>query len=88
MAIRKGNQKSKITYEVIEECGTVATLKNGDELKLRFMSWNGRDPKYDLRPWGVDDSGEEVCLKGIGLTGEQLEALGELINKMTEEDTE
>ena len=86
MAIRKSEAKADgISYEVIEECGTVAKRKGGYELKLRFMAWNGKEAKYDLRPWKVDDEGNETCGKGIGLSGEELEALGKMIAEMGKE---
>ena len=47
------------------------------------MSWNGKEAKYDLRTWKTDEDGEEKCGKGIGLSGEELEALGELIKELT-----
>lgn len=88
MAIKTSasSKADSIKYEVMEECGTIATLKNGDQIKLRYMSWNGRDPKYDIRTWGTDDDGNEICRKGIGFTGEQLIALGNLISEMQKED--
>lgn len=84
MAIKRGEADDTIKYEVKEECGTIATLKNGDEIKLRLLSWNGREPKYDIRAWYTDDDGNEKCRKGIGLTGDQLVALGKLIKEMEE----
>ena len=79
MAFKKSNKTNdEIKYEVIEECGTIST--NGDwELKLRYMSWNGNDPKYDLRPWNTETG---RCAKGIGLTGEQLESLFKILKEM------
>ena len=75
MAIRKSNTKAKDpTYEVLEECGTLSTNSRGWEMKLRYVSWNGNEPKYDLRSWKEDETGEK-CSKGITLTGEELEAL-------------
>lgn len=75
MAIRKSNTKAKDPiYEVLEECGTLSTNSRGWEMKLRYISWNGNEPKYDLRSWRVDETGEK-CSKGITLTGEELEAL-------------
>ena len=83
MQIKKSAAKAnaEINYKVIEECGTVAERKGGYELKLRYLSWNGRDPVYDLRPWKVTDTGEEVCGKGITLSGEELEALVNLVKE-------
>lgn len=86
MAIKKnGKSNDEVKYEVLEECGTISKRGNY-ELKLRYMSWNGKDPRYDVRPWKVDEDGNESCLKGVGLSGEELEALGELIQKMETED--
>lgn len=86
MAIRKSEKKAdSISYEVIEECGTVATRKGGYELKLRYMAWNGKEPRYDLRPWKVNEDGEEICGKGIGLSGDELEQLGILIAELGKE---
>lgn len=73
-------KKNDINYTVLEECGDVAERKGGYTLKLRYMQWNDRDPVYDLRPWKVTDTGEEVCGKGITLTGEELEELCKLLN--------
>lgn len=85
MAIKKsGKSNEGIKYEVIEECGLVAKRSGDYELKLRYVSWNGKEPKYDLRPWKVNDEGEEICGKGITLSGEELEALWNLIKGMEE----
>lgn len=86
MAIRKTNTKPALkatepTYEVIEECGVLSTNSRGWELKLRYMSWNGNEPKYDLRSWKEDENGEK-CSKGITLTGEELEALLDILKEM------
>lgn len=84
MAIIKNTAKkeNEINYTVLEECGTIQERKGGYALKLRYMQWNGRDPVYDIRPWKVNDQGEEVCAKGITLSGEELENLGNIIAEM------
>ena len=85
MAIRKTTTaKDAINYKVIENCGVVAPRKGGYTLELRYISWNDRDPVYDLRPWKVNDEGEEICGKGITLSGEELESLGNLIATLAE----
>lgn len=82
MAINKTKAKAtEINYSVNEDY-FVAERKGGYTLRLRYMSWNDRDPVYDLRPWKVNDDGNEICGKGITLTGEELEALAGIINKM------
>lgn len=82
MAFKKTNTKNtSFTYDVLEECGTVATNDKGWEMKLRFMSWNGGEPKYDLRYWYTKD-GEERSTKGITLTTEEIEGLQKLLNEI------
>ena len=81
MAFKKSNVvKIEPTYEVLEYCGTISTNGNW-KTELRYISWNGREAKYDLRPWKDDPDGEK-CGKGITLTGEELEALLELLKIM------
>ena len=86
MAIKKTTTKAdEINYEVLEECGELTPRDRGGTVKLRYLSWNGRDPKYDLRLWSTDDDGNEKCGKGIGLTGEELEELYNVIGKLLED---
>lgn len=83
MTIKKSNNKANdsINYTVLEECGTISKRKGDYELKLRHMQWNDRDPVYDLRPWKVDDEGNEICGKGITLSGEELESLLKILSE-------
>lgn len=82
MTIKKNNQSkvNEISYEILEECGVISERKGGYVLKLRYMSWNGNDPKYDLRPWKQNEDGSETASKGISLTGEELEELTNILN--------
>jgi len=84
MAIQKKETES-IKYEVLEKCGTISKRGNST-LELRYVAWNGREPKYDIRPWYTDDNGNEKSNKGVTLSGEELEALGKLILSMMEEE--
>ena len=88
MAIKRNYSKrtDEVKYEVLEECGSLTARSNGDVVKLRYLSWNDRDPRYDLRAWGTDDDGNERCGKGICLSGEELEELYNLIGKLMEEE--
>ena len=85
MAIKKsGKAKDEgIKYEVLEKCGVISTGSNGWQTELRYIAWNGNDPKYDIRSWKETEDGEK-CGKGITLTGEELEALGNIIKGMEE----
>ena len=81
----KGNTKTNTepTYEVLENFGTVGKRNGNWNLELRFISWNGKEPKYDLRPWKETDEGE-MCSKGITLSGEEMENLLDILTKIAE----
>lgn len=93
MAINLSNKETvakanELTYEVLEECGTLDTKeyqKKGEdvteELKLRYLKWNKGEARYDLRWWITTSEGER-CGKGVGMSGEALITLGKLIKEM------
>lgn len=87
MAFKKSGKTNanEISYKVLEECGSLGTNANDWELKLRYISWNEKEPKYDLRSWKEDETGEK-CSKGITLTGEELESLYNVLHKMASEN--
>jgi hypothetical protein len=68
-----------IKYEVVKKIGVLSKSPSGWEKQLNLVSWNDRDPKYDLRDWSEDGS---KMSKGITLTKEELVALKELLNKI------
>lgn len=74
-------ERTEIKYDVKEKIGVIAD--NGkNTLELRLVSWNDKEPKYDIRTWYEDDKGIEKCNKGICLTKAELVSLGELIKKI------
>lgn len=87
MAIKKSASKRKedFTYEVLEDYGLVGERNNGWELRLRYVSFNGKEPKYDLRPWKDTEDGEKMG-KGIQISGDELEKLLSIIKNIAEED--
>lgn len=58
---------AEITMEIKKEFGKV-----GDKLRLNLISWNGGEPKYDLRNWWEDKEGNLKYGKGITLTAQEL----------------
>ena len=45
---------TKITVTIEDELGDLSVAANGWKKQLTYTSWNGRDPKFDLRSWSVD----------------------------------
>ena len=68
---------SEIKYEIIKKIGVLSKSASGWAKELNLISWNERDPKYDLRDWSGD--GEKMG-KGVTLSREELLALKELLN--------
>lgn len=67
---------SDIQYEIVEELGVLSESSKGWRKELNKVSWNGREPKYDLREWAP---GHEKMGKGITLTDDEVKVLVELL---------
>jgi hypothetical protein len=68
---------SEIKYEIIKKIGVLSTSASGWAKELNLISWNDREPKYDLRDWSADGT---KMGKGVTLSKEELLALRELLN--------
>jgi len=68
---------AEIKYEIIKKIGVLSKSGSGWAKELNLISWNDREPKYDLRDWSAD--GQKMG-KGITLSKEELSALKELLN--------
>ena len=60
-----------ITMEVIKKIAVLNDSDAGYTKELNLVSWNGREPKIDLRTW----SPEGIALKGLTLTEEEAKEL-------------
>ena len=69
----------EIKFEIIKNMGTISESPKGWTKELNLISWNGRDPKYDIRDW---DPEHEKMGKGVTLTEEELKKLNELLSEM------
>jgi len=70
---------SEIKYEIIKKIGTLSTSASGWAKELNLISWNDREPKYDLRDWSADHT---KMGKGVTLSKEELSALKDLLNSI------
>jgi hypothetical protein len=70
---------SEIKFEIIKKIGVLSKSASGWAKELNLVSWNEREPKYDIREWSPD--GEKMG-KGVTLSKEELLALKEFLNKM------
>jgi hypothetical protein len=70
---------SDIKYEIIKKIGVLSKSASGWAKELNLISWNDREPKYDLRDWSADGT---KMGKGVTLSKEELIALKELLNSV------
>ncbi len=65
-----------IKYEIVEELGVLSENARGWRKELNLASWNGAQPKYDLRDWAPE---HEKMGKGITLTLAEVKELKGLL---------
>ena len=68
-----------IKYEIKEKIGTISESPKGWKRELNLVSWNNKEPKFDLRDWSPEN---EKMGKGITLTNDELKALKIMLNEM------
>lgn len=66
-----------IKYSINKHIGTLSESAKGWKKELNLISWNDREPKYDIREWSPD---HEKMGKGVTLSKEELVALRDLLN--------
>ena len=67
----------EIKYEIVEKIGVLSTTDKGWSKELNLVSWNDREPKYDLRDWTEN---HDKMGKGITLTRDELDKLKETLD--------
>jgi hypothetical protein len=70
---------AEIKFEIKETLGAVSQSPKGWNKELNLISWNGKEPKYDLREWAPE---HEKMGKGVTLTVEELRGLRDILNKL------
>ena len=74
---------AELKFEITERIGALSENAKGWTKELNKVSWNEREPKYDLREWNPDHS---RMGKGITLTDEEVETLKAILNGEEIED--
>ncbi|GAB3803332.1 YdbC family protein [Virgibacillus kimchii] len=70
---------ANVKFEVIKTIGVLSESPKGWKKELNLVSWNEREPKYDIRDWSPD---REKMGKGITLTEEELSKLGDVLKSL------
>ncbi len=57
----------EIQYEIVKEIAVLSTGDSGYTKEINLISWNGKEPKYDIRSFSPN---REKCGKGITLNAD------------------
>lgn len=71
-----------IRYEIVEKLGVLSESAKGWQKELNLISWNGAEPKYDLRDWAPN---HEKMGKGVTLNEEEVKTLYKILGKIAEQ---
>ncbi|HKM14165.1 MAG TPA: PC4/YdbC family ssDNA-binding protein [Candidatus Methanomethylophilaceae archaeon] len=77
------NMTTEFKYDIVEEIAVLSESSKGWTKQLNIISWNGKDPKYDVREWAPDRS---KMGKGVTLSLEEATILKMALD--TREDLE
>lgn len=72
-------EMADIKFEIKETLGILSESSRGWRKELNLVSWNDKEPKYDLRDW---DNEHKKMGKGATLTAEELKRLKEILIDM------
>lgn len=75
---------AEFKYEIVKELGVISEGSKGWTKELNLVSWNDKDPKFDIRDWAPD---HEKMGKGVSLTEEEMQTLVKLFEERNEEDS-
>ena len=74
----------EIQYEIVKEIAVLSTGDSGYTKEINLISWNGKEPKYDIRSFSPN---REKCGKGITLNADEAATLlKELQKELNSED--
>lgn len=68
-----------IKYEIKETLGILSENNRGWSKEVNLISWNDREPKYDIRDWSPE---HEKMGKDVTLSVEEMKKLRDLLNDL------
>ena len=70
---------AEIKYEVTKHIGVLSEGSKGWQKELNLVSWNDREPKYDIRDWSPE---REKMGKGVTLSNDEVTKLKQLLEEI------
>lgn len=68
----------EVHFEILEHIGVLSTYSTGWNKELNIVSWNGGQPKYDIRDWDLD---HEHMSRGVTLHEKEMRQIFDLMKK-------
>ena len=70
---------AELKYEIVRNIGVLGENAKGWTRELNLVSWNDREPKYDIREWSPD---HDKMGKGVTLSEDEFLELKTIIENM------
>jgi hypothetical protein len=72
------SDSKEFDFTIVDELGILSTSPKGWTKELNLISWNGREPKYDIRDWAPN---HEKMGKGVTLSEEEFSVLNRILKE-------
>lgn len=69
----------QVKYEIVKELGKLSTMESGWSKEINLVSWNDREPVYDIRTWNKE---HDKMGKGVTLSLAETKKLLEVLNEI------
>lgn len=66
-----------IKYEIVKHIAVIGEGSKGWKKELNLISWNDKEPKYDIREWAPEHA---KMGKGVTLSKDEIVKLKEVLN--------
>ncbi len=70
-------------YEVISTYGVLSESQRGWTKELKLISWNEREPRFDIREWSPES---DKMGRGITMSRDELSKLKQLLQQLDLEE--
>lgn len=70
---------AELKYEIVKSLGVLSESPSGWTKELNLVSWNSREPKYDIREWAPEHT---KMGKGVTMSGDEVILLRDLLNEV------
>ena len=69
-------KNDEMKFEIVQHIGVLKERKNGWKKEVNKVSWNGAEPKWDIREWNEE---HDKMSKGVTFSKDEFENLIKLL---------